>query len=207
MLNNKGFDEWAGRYDEDISKCSKGYPFEGYYHVLGYIHSLVENPKGKYVLDIGVGTGLLSNQLYQQGANTYGLDFSQKMLELAKEKMPKGNFYPGDINDGVPNELIGIEFDYIVSSYAIHHVDLKGKFDFINQLKEIITDSGKIIFGDIAFEKTADMEKCKMEVGYYWDTDEYYMILEEMEELLKETGLKYQYTQISGCAGVLELWK
>ncbi|MBM7613796.1 class I SAM-dependent methyltransferase [Alkaliphilus hydrothermalis] len=207
MLNNKGFDQWAGSYDEDIAKFSKGYPFEGYYDVLGYIHSLVEEPKGKNILDIGVGTGLLSYELYLQGANVYGLDFSQKMLELAKEKMPKGNFYQGDIKDGVPLELKEMKFDYIVSSFAIHHVDLKGKIDFINKLKNLIKDNGKIIFGDVAFETTSDLEKCKTEAGRYWDTDEYYMVLQEMEEMLKETELKYKYTQISSCAGALELWK
>ena len=41
MLNSKGFDEWSGEYDE-IIKNSKGYPFEGYYDVLGYLQSKVK---------------------------------------------------------------------------------------------------------------------------------------------------------------------
>jgi len=40
MMNAKGFDKWSGEYDESI-KNSKGYPFEGYYDVLGYVQGQV----------------------------------------------------------------------------------------------------------------------------------------------------------------------
>ena len=31
MLENKGFDEWSGEYNDSIERYSQGYPFEGYY--------------------------------------------------------------------------------------------------------------------------------------------------------------------------------
>ncbi|WP_306817595.1 class I SAM-dependent methyltransferase [Acetatifactor muris] len=47
---------------------------------------------GKYrrktVLDMGFGTGTLTSRLYQQGCHIWGQDFSQKMVEVAREKMP-----------------------------------------------------------------------------------------------------------------------
>lgn len=33
--NTAVFDQWADNYDESISPDEKGYPFEGYYDVLG----------------------------------------------------------------------------------------------------------------------------------------------------------------------------
>ena len=41
-----------------------------------------ENAK---VLDIGFGTGTLTTKLYENGCEVYGQDFSQRMIELAKE--------------------------------------------------------------------------------------------------------------------------
>jgi putative AdoMet-dependent methyltransferase len=77
MLDNKGFDKWAGGYDASIQRHSKGYPFEGYYNVLSYVHSLIKESKEKKIFDVGVGTGLLTYELYKKGAQIYGIDFSE----------------------------------------------------------------------------------------------------------------------------------
>lgn len=67
MLDNKGFDKWAGEYDASIQRHSEGYPFEGYYSVLSYVRSLIKKPKEKRILDVGVGKGLLTYELYKNG--------------------------------------------------------------------------------------------------------------------------------------------
>lgn len=51
MLDSKGFDQWAGEYDESIEKYSNGYPFEGYYNVLEYI-SMDDAEKVDFILDL-----------------------------------------------------------------------------------------------------------------------------------------------------------
>jgi putative AdoMet-dependent methyltransferase len=67
MLDNKGFDKWAGEYDASIKRHSEGYPFEGYYNVLSYVYSLIKESKETKILDVGVGTGLLTHELYKNG--------------------------------------------------------------------------------------------------------------------------------------------
>lgn len=149
MLDNKGFDKWAGEYDASTKRHSEGYPFEGYYNVLSYVHSLIKKSKETKILDIEVGTGLLTDELYKKGGQIYGIDFSGKMLELAKQKMPKGKFYCYDFKHGLPKDLDGIKFDYIVSSYVIHHLDDEEKVNFILKLKGILKENGKIIIAEI----------------------------------------------------------
>ena len=109
MLDNKGFDKWAEEYDASIQRHSEGYPFEGCYNVLSYVRSLIKEPKEKKILDIGVGTGLLTYELYKKGGQIYRIDFSEKMLELAKQKIPKGKFYCYDIKSDLPKDLEGIK--------------------------------------------------------------------------------------------------
>jgi putative AdoMet-dependent methyltransferase len=83
MLDNNGFDQWAGEYDASIEKLSNGYPFEGYYDVLGYIQNAIVDPKNTSILDLGIGTGLLTYELYKTGATIAGADFSKQMIDIS----------------------------------------------------------------------------------------------------------------------------
>jgi len=121
------------------------------------VHSLIKESEKKKILDVGVGTGLLAYKLYKKGGQIYGIDFSEKMLELAEQRMPKGKFYCYDFKCGLPKDLYGIYFDYIVSSYAIHHLNDEEKANFILKLKGILKENGKIIIADISFKTHKDM--------------------------------------------------
>lgn len=202
MLNSKGFDKWAGEYDDSIAK-SKGYPFEGYYDVLAYVHSMVNVSEDTKILDIGIGTGQLTYELYKKGGHVYGIDFSERMLELARKKMPQAMFFKFDFNLGVPEELKDEKFDYIVSSYAIHHIDDNQKVCFIKELKSILKDGGVIIFADVAFKTRDDLKMCKDKAGQAWDSDEIYIVYDEIGTGLKKEGFMVDYAQVSSCAGVL----
>ena len=65
MLSNKGFDLWADGYDKSVQLCEEAdeYPFAGYRKVLNAIYSAIRMGKGKRILDIGFGTGVLSGRL------------------------------------------------------------------------------------------------------------------------------------------------
>jgi putative AdoMet-dependent methyltransferase len=206
MMDSKGFDNWSGEYDESVAN-SKGYPFEGYYHVLGHVHNMISVDNYTKILDIGIGTGQLTYELYKKGGQIYGVDFSEKMLELAREKMPKAEFYKFDFNNGVPEELKGMEFDYIVSSYAIHHIDDRQKVGYIKELGNILKDKGEIILADVAFETRDELVKFKEDSGKAWDNDEVYMVVDEIVHELCKEGFTCIYLQISQCAGVLEIRK
>lgn len=205
MLDHKGFDQWAGDYDAKIAKNSKGYPFEGYYDVLSFVNQLVKGNKKVSVLDLGVGTGLLTQEIYKRGSIVYGVDFSEKMLAIAMEKMPNAYLIKHDLTLGLPKELESMKFDYIISSYAIHHLLDDQKLDLIQQLKKALTANGKIIIADVGFKTRKDLEQCKNESGRYWDDDEEYIVADEMTEKLRSIGFVGKYTQVSDCAGVLEI--
>src|SRR5829696_2484550 len=48
------------------------------------------------VLDVATGTGDLAVELASRGAHVVGMDFSERMLELARQKAPALTFDPGD---------------------------------------------------------------------------------------------------------------
>lgn len=203
MLNNKGFDLWADDYDNSVglSDEDKTYPFAGYKEILNIIYNRVLAQSGKVVLDIGFGTGALTSKLYENGCDIYGQDFSNRMIELAYEKMPNAKLFQGDFSVGLANELAQNRYDAIIATYSLHHLTDRQKIDFLNMLVTLLRDEGCIYIGDVAFKTRNDMELCKMQMGNEWDDDEIYFVFNE----LKEHFPQMEFEQVSYCAGVLYL--
>lgn len=111
MLSNNGFDLWADNYDRSVGLSDEDgtYPFAGYKGILNEIYNNVLSAPGKVVLDIGFGTGTLTTKLYEQGCSVYGQDFSERMIELAREKMPEAKLYQGDFSQGLVQGIAGKE--------------------------------------------------------------------------------------------------
>src|SRR5574344_2281260 len=153
MLDSKGFDLWANGYDQSVnlSEETNTYPFAGYKNVLNTIYNQIKQSKATNILDIGFGTAVLSKKLYDEGYKIFGIDFSEKMIRIAKEKMPNAQLIQYDFSNGLPAELEEKKFDFIVCTYAIHHLDDNAKLQFIYNLLKILTDNGVIFIGDVAF--------------------------------------------------------
>ena len=203
MLNSKGFDLWAGEYDQSVSlsdECDT-YPFAGYKVILNEIYNSVLSCPGKKVLDIGFGTGTLTSKLYEQRCSIWGQDFSSKMIELAQNKMPKAKLYQGDFSHGLVTELKQFKYDSIIATYSLHHLTDNQKICFLGQLLPLLNEDGCIYIGDVAFATRDELEKCKLQAGDEWDETEIYFVFDE----LKSVFPKLVFEPMSYCAGVLTL--
>ncbi len=207
MLDNNGFDLWADGYDESVnlSEESNEYPFAGYKDVLNSIYTQIHHKSKARILDIGFGTGVLTQKLYDDGYDITGIDFSSRMIEIAKEKMPTATLIQHDFSLALPNELLSEKFDFIISTYAIHHLTDKRKVEFINQLKGILADDGKILIGDVAFETKDKFNECKNKYLDGWDEDEIYIVFDDMKKYFALGEI--QFKKISHCAGIISLVK
>lgn len=207
MLDDKGFDLWADGYDKSVqlSEEDNEYPFAGYKDVLNTIYNIIHRKEKAKVLDIGFGTGVLTKKLYDDGYEIYGIDFSERMLEISKEKMPLAKLVQYDFSRGLPKELENIQFDYIISTYAMHHLEDEDKIKFINKLEEYLSRDGRIIIGDIAFETRELLEQCKAKYENYWDDEEIYFVFDELKEFFPKEDISF--TTISHCAGIIQLRK
>lgn len=207
MLDDKGFDLWANGYDKSVGLCedSGQYPFTGYKDVLNGIYNRVREKAAGKILDIGFGTGTLTARLYNDGYDIYGIDFSSKMIEIAKVKMPGAELYHYDFSKGLPQALTCTKFDFILCSYAIHHLSNDQKIAFIHELWEHLEEDGEILIGDVAFETKDKLTACQTLSGSSWDDDEIYIVFCDLVKSI--TFGKIEFAPISHCAGILSISK
>src|SRR5438093_2026909 len=73
--------------------------------------------KGRTVLDAGCGTGYLSKKLCDQGAHVTGIDFSERMIEIARAHHPDIDFRVDSCAE--LRTLTDASFDLVIANYVL----------------------------------------------------------------------------------------
>ncbi|MEH7342697.1 class I SAM-dependent methyltransferase [Bacillus sp. JJ1532] len=148
----------------------------------------------------------MTSKLYENGHQIDGLDFSSKMISIAKSKMPKANLIEWDISNGIPPEFQNNKYETIVSTYTLHHLKDEAKISFIKTLLSVLEENGKLFIGDISFETRENLEECRRKSIDYWDHDECYFVFNEIHSSLKN-DCNCEFYPLSHCGGVIVITK
>ncbi|MFH8120048.1 MAG: class I SAM-dependent methyltransferase [Candidatus Aenigmatarchaeota archaeon] len=110
--------------------------------VIEFVEENKENV-GK-VLDVGCGNGRNLIPFAKLGFECYGIDFSKKMIEVAKDKFKKlnlkGNFKVGNATRlQFPSET----FDYLICIAMLHHLNKEDGEKAIKEMKRVLKNNGK----------------------------------------------------------------
>lgn len=208
MLNDYGFNLWADSYDIFVEEADENnqYPFAGYTNLMNAIYGTIMHHSPAKVFDIGFGTALLTSKLYDAGNHITGIDFSSEMLRIASAKMPTANLLQWDFSLGIPPVLSDQSFDFIVSTYALHHLTDDVKSTFLSSLLNLLDTNGVILIGDVCFRTRKDLLLCKDACGDHWDDDEIYFVFSELQEQLA-TQCDLVFHEVSFCSGIIEIRK
>lgn len=124
------------------------------------------------------------------------------MIDIVKQKMFNVILINCDFFKELFDEIKNKYFDYIISIYVIYYLIDKEKIKFIELFFLLLNVKGKILIGDVFFEIRNKLEKSKEKYSDFWDNDEVYFVLEEIEESFNG---KYdcRYIKILYCVGVL----
>jgi SAM-dependent methyltransferase len=76
---------------------------------------------GLDVLDAGCGTGYLSRKMKERGANVRGVDFSEKMIEIARGKDPEIDFQVDSVAE--LTTVAEESMDLVVANYVLMDCD------------------------------------------------------------------------------------
>ena len=96
---------------------------------------------GDRVLDIGCGSGTKALYLIQKGLRVVGVDFSEKMIELAKKKVPDGEFLALDLKD---LNQVEKNFDCVFAQAVLLHFPKQAIPTILQLLKSKIKNGGYI---------------------------------------------------------------
>lgn len=199
----KRADLWAGGYGKGVSISDEAdaCPFAGYRRVQGAVYrAVLRHGTASGVLDAGFGTAVLSGRLYDRGFAICGVDFSARMVRLARERMPLAVYlFQYDFTASLPAPLRERRFDCIVSTYALHHMDEAGQFEMVRQPHDLLRPGGLLRIGDVAFAERTALARCRMGCGDEWDDEEPYFVFDELRDRL---GLAAEFTALSDCAGL-----
>ena len=205
MLSNHGFDLWAGSYDKSVRMAdyNNEYPFAGYFALMNAVYGTVMAKAPAKVLDAGVGTAVLAQKLYDGGCEITGIDFSAEMLETARRKMPDARLLQCDFTRGLPPELMAERFDFIISTYALHHLEGDNQTAFILQLLALLKPNGTMLIGDVCFPTEDALLECREQSGDHWDDEENYIVFSALKDALP--GYSASFQAFSFCGGVIEI--
>jgi len=98
---------------------------------------------GDKVLDLGCGNGRFFEILKDKDVDYIGVDFSEKLIEIAKQNYPKVKFQVADaLNLAFPNNY----FDKIYSIAVLHHIPSEEfRMQFLKEARRTLKPNGFLI--------------------------------------------------------------
>lgn len=170
--------------------------------------SLLTPQPGEKILDIGCGTGDLTNTIAQSGASVVGIDSSPEMIERAQTKYPHIRFQQTDAR----NFSFPTQFDAIFSNAALHWIPEADKV--VTCMERALKPHGKLVIefggkGNVATiinttkQAIKELDHIEVESGWYFPSIGEYSSLLEKHGFEVQTALLFdRQTQLKGAHGL-----
>ena len=174
------YKNWAKKYEDDVINLA-GYV--GHLITSELLLSYLSNTQAK-ILDAGCGTGLVGEILNKNSfQNLIGVDFSQEMLNIAKQK----NVYQ-----------------------SLDLVDLTKKLDYEDNVFDAIICAGTFTCGHVGPEALREMVRITKQGGYIcftvrkqeWEASPYMQIINDLEDSQAWQKLEHITTEYNLKEGV-----
>ncbi|MBM3402358.1 MAG: class I SAM-dependent methyltransferase [Bacteroidetes bacterium] len=140
------YDDLSRKYTELIKKCVPRYS-EMLFNLFLY---LPESFKPKRIIDLGCGTGNLTQEILNHfpNAEIHVLDLSEDILNECKKRFPQAQNITYIKADFKNMNLEPNYYDLALSSIAIHHLTDPHKIRFYRDVFQALLINGVFIFAD-----------------------------------------------------------
>jgi SAM-dependent methyltransferase len=146
QLAREGAESWEAIADGWAERVRTGTDFARQY-ILDPAHlAMLGDVAGKRVLDAGCGEGRFARMLAERGAAVTGIDFSQRMIDLAQEaeeRVPRGIVYHQADMAGL-KMLEDDGFDVAVAYLSI--IDVPLYQEALKEVSRVLKAGGRFVF-------------------------------------------------------------
>ncbi|MFD1599473.1 class I SAM-dependent methyltransferase [Halobellus rarus] len=184
-------------WDSDAYDGSHAFVYEYGADVL----DLLDPGPGERVLDLGCGTGHLTERIADAGADVVGIDQSAEMVETARETYPERDFRRADARDFDVEELFDPEepFDAVFSNAVLHWIDDQDAV--LDSVADALRPGGRFVVelggsGNVA--AIADAVRAELDArGYEPPTHPWYFpTIGEHATTLEAHGFEVRYARL-----------
>ena len=156
----KKFDRMAHVYDEQrrwVIPC-----LDDLYNIISEVAKI--NITQPSILDLGAGTGLLTEKLFEKYPNAQFtlLDISEDMLNIARSRFADQPQFKYVIANYLEYDFKE-KFDIVISSLSIHHLDHVDKEYLYRKVYKILDSGGIFLNADQVLANSPDNEKAYQE--------------------------------------------
>jgi trans-aconitate methyltransferase len=155
---------------------------------------LLDPQAGKRILDLGCGTGHLTDQIAEAGATVVGLDQSAQMIEAARERYSDCEFVHADARDFSFED----PFDAVFSNAALHWIENQDAV--LESVGDALRPGGRLVaelggHGNIAAIVSATHAELAAR-GYETPMPWYFPTIGEYASRLESHGFEVQYATL-----------
>ncbi|MRX39819.1 methyltransferase domain-containing protein [Flavobacterium sp. LC2016-23] len=182
--------------------------FVNYDEEYAFYNNLIQENNCSSILEIGSGTGNLAKRFEENNQNYLGLDYSESMIEIAKERNKNCAFIQGDMRDFKLDQPVdAILITGRSTSYLITNNDINKTFDALYKNSK---EHGIIIFDFIDANRFIPFIKENLlithEAAYEnvnYKRDSHWDVNQSLENFMLDWSAEY-YTVVNGKKEVIE---
>ena len=126
-----------------------------------------------HILDLGCGDGVLTEELLSKDETIIAtlVDGSLTMLQKARERLtayPGMHFIHASFQELLTGKVSLGHFDFCVSSFAIHHLEMKEKKNLFRYIYGHLNSRGHFVNIDVVLSPSSELEEWYFAVWKEW---------------------------------------
>lgn len=176
--------------DWDNDHCHDTWWFEGTDKFISFFKP------GASILDIGCGAGTKSDYLIRHGLKVTGIDFSEKMIKLAVEKVPAGTFWVKDFRNPLGFDH---QFEGVFAQAALLHIPKKEIPEVLANIIKLLKPNGYLYVAVKELKVGKKEEEIIKENDYGYEYERFFSLftLDELEKYIVGMRMKIVYKNVT----------